>query len=342
MKNKKASFRFVEHEPSMLPQINQFIENRWWTILEAAFVLSGFPEYGISMAFITPNYDFPSDILEDRPFFYLPSHFHFNPENYSKSFQIIFRELNKDIHNKKIPSREFFVDEGIHNLVKPCEVILWAINKNWKNYNLPSDLQNALSIKQNKQRQTSPWLDKVKGMIVAQYCKLDNPNMTQDEIINSALMKNYGKNFEAQYQTIQDLNFKVRADVRRQLKKDISAALGSTKCFRIRCIPEALIKRKSYFECDFELLDSIISTCVNIVSYEKMGLESIQNMNMAEFIDIMMKDKIIKMYLKNAPLIIEQFIKKRIRKIYWKFGELLWHQAFKGLPETWQKARLMS
>lgn len=323
-----------EDDSFVPPQLDQLIKYSWCTLPEAVFALTELPKNGhfLSKIRIPQREDIHSEITEDRHDLILPENLSFNPTNYSKEFQKIFHAINEAIHNNQLAGRHFFIAPSIDILVKPYDVILWAINMQ---YTLPGDLQKALLIKQIKQRQLFPWLEKVKTMIVAQYSKLENPDMTQNEIIDSDLMKKYGKNFKAKYQTKNNSEFEVYADVSRQLKKDISVALGNSKQFIIKRIPYALAKRRGYFECNFELLKSIIDTCVRLVS-EKVGLEKIRILSIAEFIDLMMRDKIIKLYVKEAPQIVIQFIERTIKEVYDPFNSILFQEMlFKNMPKQW-------
>jgi hypothetical protein len=145
-------------------------------------------------------------------------------------------------------------------------------------------------------------------------------------------MVKYGKNFKSKYLNKDHPEFKVDADVYRQPKKDIAAALENSKRNKVERIPQVLAKKRANFDCDFALLKTVISTAVELISFEFVGFEHIRKMDSSEFMNLMTSDNIIKQYLKQSPQIVIQFIERTIKEIYDRFYMLCFHEMmFKSM-----------
>lgn len=328
---KKIKRESFSREPVIRPLLETFIKHTWWTVLEATFVLTGWPEYEHSWANIGPAGIIPSDICEDRPVFFLPS-YELDLKKYTKEFQKIFNALNHDIDNQLLSGRHCLIDRGVYNLVSPFDSILWALTKGCS---LPVDLQEALSIKQRKQKQSKPWQKKVKVMIVGQYYKLSSPRAKKEDVINSEWMRKYVCKIEHKNQS-------------RQIRKDYSIISENGRSGRpkkednipdltdlvsLKPIPQVLLRGKK-FECDFDLLETTISTAVWIKSTELIGLEQIRHMNLPEYLEIMERDDVIRLYFADSPQIIGLFIQRVIKKVFYQIADIFYWQSISQMGEN--------
>lgn len=326
MKHKEQPIhQFNKGEPFIPPPLDVFIDLVWWSVLEATFALTEWPKY--DHFYCDTSKFIPPDTAGNRHKFIIPSYLPFNLKSYNSEFQQIFCAMNEDINDNKLEGRRVKIEEGIYHLVRPYEVILWAIKMQ---RTLPLNIQEVLSIRQIFQIQEKPWQKKVKVMIVSQYYKLAHPNATKNEITRCDWMKKYALNVKSdnQYRQLQkDYSQSCKKGSPGRPKKDKEDEFAS-KTERLKMIPEVIKKKGSVFECDFFLLDSAISTAVNLISFEIIGLENICGMNLDEFMNWMLGDKLIKLYLKNVPQIIEKFIKKIITKVFGHIREIIfWNKA---------------
>jgi hypothetical protein len=154
-------------------------------------------------------------------------------------------------------------------------------------------------------------------MIVKQHYSLINPTLTPKEVIDSVLMKKFVKESKNKNQDRQ-INKDI-ARVSKPRKKGWQVSIDVTKKTTkepLKIIPEVLRKCETHFECDFALLHTVIFSVVWIKSFEILGIERIRTMSLSEFMLAMIRDKIIKLYLKDSPSFVVLYIERTIISFY--------------------------
>jgi len=318
MKNKTSSTE-DSNELFVEPSVNQFIKQNLWTSYEFAHVLTGWPKLSLIIGEIDTEGILDSNFHQRKPYIIIPTK-PFDPKDYGKEFETVYRAIHYDINNGFLKYRYRFPCRGPEYLLDPFEWIYWAIKRK-KKLSLPSlplNLQATLLIKLTTVRPLNLWYDIVSKIIVIQYSSL-----TEDErknIISSSLMQTYVPEAKkasdpSMLRKLQDYISRALGKLEQGWQKD--AVKTNQNCeMPFEMIPEVLKNCGGYFECNFSLLRDVVITSAFIQSQEIVGWENVRNMNLAEYTSLILKDKILQPYLRESPSFIIYFIEMTIKEVY--------------------------
>lgn len=189
LEHKKELEKYIDKEPFHPPEIMIFLQNEYWAIHEAVFVLTNsWPKVNFCLGSVR---SYPVDPSQVKDFFYLPcSPSEFDPRNYSKSFQGLFNELETDISSGILKAKFHPLSKGISYLITPKDVILWAL---LKGHQLPDNLQEALKVYlQNPYKKSLSLEWKTRNKIVAQFLLDQDPSLNVTDLIDNELMYQFG------------------------------------------------------------------------------------------------------------------------------------------------------
>ncbi len=171
-------------EPFVPPDAHAFLDKGLWAINEAVHMIVGWPKENLILSTITP---LPENIKSVRSFYYLPEVAGvYYPESIKKIYFEVFNDLKKSIEEEALAAIYHHLDSGIFYLLRPQDVMLWAL---LKGYILPNDVQEALNIRQMKDSKSTKALEKkVRVKVSAQYLLSKNPDLNVTQICKDPLL----------------------------------------------------------------------------------------------------------------------------------------------------------
>lgn len=344
--------QIIVHDPILIeefepPDLTRFVHLKWWTVLEACMVLTGWSEHNLFSTTLIQRVDIPKTILDERSETLLPGHAFFNLGDYSETFQEMFHAISTDVASGVLRARKCNIIDGINALLDPFEVIFLAIQKN---HSLPSALENAIKVRPITCAKLNSWLKKVEIMIAVQYSSLANPKYGLNDYVKCESLRNQIFNIFKQYQSNAPQNLSgfrysaenLRGDVLAILKKGVSgrprkedANPKNTCKVLIKIIPNVLKKRRGVVDCNFSLLETVVRRIVAL-KLNKEGLENFLATSFLNFVDSMKADTILALYLRDSPQVIVRFVERAIEESYSLYTSLSSSESIRRhMPKQW-------
>ena len=318
----------MKNQPSNLftpPDIISFLKEQYWSINEAAHVLTGWPNDNLQLIYLS----IPSDeVQQTRTFFYIPNpYILFDPKNFGTKFHKIYLLLKKSIEDWSLNSTLGYYGGGDVRLVSPTGVLLWALENGIP---IPYEIQKAKNAFQqsNQKIKISTW-EKVQRKIIAQ-CILEakpNATITITEITHHELMTNIGST-----DNIMDKERKIIWRAVRELFDPVDKRnRNCIPTYIPRAISEVIKREQSgaklyqfpYLKCAIE---TIVRARTSILGDEFMHKKSLKN-----FYSDILQDPVMKLYLDGSSDLINDFVRcvylATIRNYY---------PSFQSWPESMQ------
>lgn len=279
------------------------LTHEWWTTFELASIFTGFP--------------IRSDRVEisetSKPYLIIPSD-PFDPKKCEAAFQLIFNILNEDLEYEKLSGLRCRIGKGVNFMIRRFDGLVWAMDNKLI---FPIELQAALSIRFKQARKLTSWCRKARLMIFKQFCTLLRKKVLPIEIWRDSMMQCY---------------IRMSGDERthRQIQKDMALVsekrepgwqadpsnLNNVVEEPLKIISAVLENQEGYCECDFILLKEVIWTAVFIIAHEVLEPAVVTRMTLPKFVQEMVGNEVIGLYVKNSPPFVVHYVKGEIAKFY--------------------------
>lgn len=331
--------------PVTPPPIKCFLNEMFWAIHEAVFVLTAWPKDGLYLTSIiySPGNN-RQNLEKDRSFIYLPEDSRIDPKLYGREFEQVYNDLKSAVENGALESKTHRLC-GVLHFVTPCEVITWAL---LKGYILPKDLQEAIDIRQDEESLKLPGKTrnilpiKVKEKIVAQFFLAKDPKQSRIQLYNAVRDYIDGRNQTLDYMdgkeqintlkynrgqdltaTRKNLNELYESPGRKGRRKEIKKTANS---YIPKAINEVIRKdAKGNVHYNFLLFKEAMLQAAYFKS-ETMKLKRIAEITKRDFFAEFLDDDVIRLYLQENEYIFQIIIKC----IEWAWSDL---SLFKELLE---------
>ena len=295
--------------------LNQMLSYNFWELHEAAFMLTTWPK-NICLSGIP----LPSSDQINRTFLYVPEG-RLNKKILPISTQKLLYKLKEAVEKGELfaISRNLllnrFYGRNVSYILRSQELILWAL---LKGFFLPLEMQKAIEIPQIKSSSNKNLINKIKNQTVGQYLFKHNLHLNISNSCNHEWMQLFGtakisKDSEkkAIRRAINELfNSKGKAG----RPAEISLKKDNLKCL-IKVLPDVIQKDENgSIKYNIQLLQAVIITASKI-NIHLLGLNNLSEMTENDFINYLLKDDIINLYLQNASNSIKKIINKFILDI---------------------------
>lgn len=289
MKNEKIL------KPFTPPSLNDFLQEKYWAVHEASFVLTKWPTNNLFRINIGPALE-QKKIDIGRSFLYLQENLKVNPERYGKAFVDIFNQLNQAIEDRDLKFRTILVKGAVY-FITPFDTVMWALTKG---HRLPINLQEAIGILQDnsdlrlpsKTRSLLP--KKVKQKIIAQFMLSQCPDLERTFICN--VIRVYlgikGSDLTAIRKCINELFYMPGRKGRRK-KNHVDKAI---EAYSPKAMDE-IVKIDSEGRTYYNFL--LLMEAMNLLSYFKVNImdsDEIRASEKQEFFDRFMNDDVVALY----------------------------------------------
>jgi len=293
--------RLTPSEPFTPPSLTVFLKHKYWGIHEAAFVLTNWPNKDLFECYITP---LSEDVKEDRSFFYmLPHDRSFDPYMFGKEYQRVFCDIKTSIENKTLPARFEYLFDGVSYLVSPQDLIVWALLRGRV---LPEILQKELRIYQIKKKSTKPLQKNVKKKILAQFCLSKNQAMSMEELCREVKYLDDSENsdYTASRRVINEL-FDSQG-----VRGRPSIGEKKPRKYTPKPILEVVeFSSDGLIHYQFPLLKDAMLLAAQI-KLQIISEDQPLKITKEEFLDKFMNDDVVNLYIKNAPELIVNLVRR--------------------------------
>ena len=338
----------MDHENADSPTLSSLLKFNFLGLHEAAFLLTEWPREGYFECSLSP---LPEEIKKDRSFFYMPHKLRLNFESMHSESKRAFIELKKSIELGELPARSEYLFEGVSLLVNTEDLILWAL---FKGFILSKELQRELGFGQIKNPKENGHLpNKVKNKIVGQFVLSMEPNLKlAAEIYKHPLMQLFKE--EKKHENGEPTDKEHKAVLRSINKlynsagkrgRPAASCSPPNRLYVPKAIPEVMLKDdKGRVYYHFPLFKVAMELAAHI-KMTQLGKERLLKISKSEFMNELLNDDVVFLYLENAPQIVLKFTLKCFELVllnYWRLMTPLVGCGKKNLSETIPPGKLPS
>lgn len=320
--------------PFIPPSVAEFLKQKYWTIQEAAFVLTLWPQHNLVKSEILTKHA----LKVERSYIYLPTKFN-SDTKYGENYENMVNSIKEAVDKGLLMCETITMNEVLY-FISPCSVIKWAL---CKDFILPKDLQEAIGICQDttslqlktKTRNLLPM--KVKEKIVAQFFLDSDPNQLREELCRNVL-KYFDKLIDPKAINKKEKDL---TTIRKNLKslyhsQGKKGPRGKFKkiddSYTLKPIHEVMKKDPKGKRCyNFFLLNEVMRE-VAILKIKQMKLNNTWqsyvelSINLGNYVKEWMTDKLVDLYLDKNEYVLDiikmSFFEVLLSFIHWKTTEL--------------------
>ena len=280
-------------------------EQKYWTIHEAAWELTGWPNHGV-FEFSSLKKD--PDVKKDRPFFHMPISGNIDFKYFGEPFERMFVAIKAAIESYYLKGRFHPLCCGSSYLVSPWDVVVWALRNGLQ---IRKGVQEVLKVHQDMKKPKDTVRRKIKELTKAQGLIVRNNQHRVDPICKQ--IRGRGKDTSSLRKYINaELFDKPGKSGRPSDDSDIksSAHRYLHKVLKDVCEMQA----DGIMKYQFILLEEVaaIIACEILSTIDR---ENIRKMDVDIVLEKFGCDPIAKLYLKGAPEIV--FHLRRCERICW-------------------------
>jgi len=291
--------------------LEQMLSFEFWELHEAAYILSSWPNN-----IILSGIPLPTSKQINRTFLYTTNG-RLNKKNLPLKTQKLLFQLKKSVEDGELFafSRNLllyrFYGRNVSYILRSNEVVLWAL---LKGLFLPLDLQKAIKIYQIKASRNKDLTNKVKNQTTGQYLISKNPHLNVSKMCEHEWFLLFGTAKESK-------DFEKRA-IRRALNElfDSKGQKGrpSTNSpqkkgrkYKQKALTDIRREDADGLKYNIQLLQIAIAAATKI-NIHFMELNKLSRMTENDFVNHILSDDVINLYLDKAPSSIINLIKKFI------------------------------